>query len=313
LTTSDDQRYTRPPHPEEASAVLPHDLFSQYLAFVKVRRRPLTFTSYQSDLATFLKFLAATGIRPRKREIGPQMLDRYLAWLVDRGMAPATIERRLQALQSFFRWAIQRRFLRDDPFVGWEIPRAKAPVPRALTFEEERRIMAVLAAKRTRYARTVEMAIRLARFAGLRRGECNALRWENVDLIKGMVFVIGGKGDRDRAVPMPDAGLRRPLMAWWETAGRPECGSVLTGQRGRALPERALSRSIAIVCRAARVAGATFHTWRATYATRLLERGADPRTIQELLGHKSLDTTMRYLAVTDVRKWDAVQLLDQDV
>jgi site-specific recombinase XerD len=291
--------------------VLPHDLFSQYLDFIKHRRRPQTHISYQSDLRTFTRFLADTHIKPRKREIGPQLLDTYLAWLTTRSYAAPTIERRLQVLKNVFRWAIQRRFLRDDPFALWEIPRAKVPVVRALTREEERRILAVLATKRTRYARMVEMAIRLARFAGLRRGDCNALRWENVDLVKGVLYVIEGKGDQDAVVPIPDAGLRQPLVAWWEAAGRPESGCVLTGHRGQPLPIAALSRSIARLCRAARVVGATFHTLRATYATRLLEEEVDIRTIQILMRHKSLDTTMRYLEVTDARKREAAQRLDR--
>jgi site-specific recombinase XerD len=294
--------------------VLPHDLFHQYLTHIQHRRAPLTHVAYTADLKAFQKFLAASGLTARKREISPRLLDHYLAWLKGCGFSDGTIQRRLQGLKSFFRWGIKRQFLRDDPFVFWELPRAKQPLPRPLTPEEDMRLLAVLEdPAKTSFRRTVIMAIRLARFAGLRRSECNALQWQDVDLVKGMLIVRQGKGDRDRAVPIPDGGLRRPLIAWWETAGRPESGCVLTGLRGRPLQDRALSQSIKHVYRAARVAGATFHTLRTTYATRLLELGADIRTIQVLLGHASLNTTMRYLGITDLRKREAVNLLDKDL
>lgn len=311
LTGPTDQGYTQPPLEAD---VLPHDLFSQYLTHIQHRRSPLTHVAYTSDLKTFQKFLEAAGLKARKREISPALLDHYLAWLKGCQFADGTIQRRLQGLKSFFRWAVKRRYLRDDPFIHWELPRARQPLPRPLTPEEDMRLLGILGAPhKTSYRRTVIVAIRLARFAGLRRSECNALEWQDVDLVKGMLIVRHGKGDKDRAVPIPDAGLRQPLLAWWEAAGKPESGCVLTGLRHRPLHDRALSQSIKHVYRAARVADATFHTLRTTYATRLLELGADIRTIQVLLGHASLNTTMRYLGITDLRKREAVNLLDRDV
>ena len=292
--------------------MLPHDLFSQYLAFLKVRRQRHTHLGYRSDLKAFEKFLADSKTKVRKRDIGPRMLDAYLAWMKGRGFAKTTVQKRLQVLKSFFRWAIQREYLRDDPFLVWEIPRVTEIVPRALTPEEDMRLMRTLDSVR-RHDRTVAAGIRLARFAGLRVGECNALKWADVDLVKGTLIVRRGKGDKDRAVPIPDAGLRQPLIAHWEASGRPDSGCVLTGLRNQPLHEKALSRSIRRLYRAARVADATFHTLRATYATRLMERNVHPRTIQVLLGHQSLETTMRYLAVADLQKRQAVALLDQDI
>ena len=294
--------------------MLPHDLFAEYLLFVKARRRPLTFISYESDLKTFQKFVAETQIKPRKRDIGLRLLDSYLAWLKNRGLAPATVERRLQALKSFFRYACQRKILRDDPFVIWEIPRATEPDPNPLTPEEDIRLIQILSRPTPRrFDRVVLMGIRLARFAGLRRGECNALQWQDVELVKGTIRVIGGKGGKDRTVPIPDVGLRRPLVAWRGECGQPDSGYVLTGLTRRPLQPPALSRSSRRFLVAVRAVGKSFHDLRATYATRLLEKGVDVRTIQVLLGHTSLDTTMRYLQVVEPRKREAVDRLDEDL
>ena len=293
--------------------MLTHDLFAKYLAFLKVRRQRHTYLGYRSDLRAFEKFLAESKMTIRKRDIGARMLDAYLVWMKAQDFSKATVQKRLQVLKSFFRWAIQRKYLRDDPFLVWEIPRVTEIIPRALTPEEDMRLLTMLDHSPRRFDRTVATGIRLARFAGLRVGECNALKWGDVDLVKGTVIVRHGKGDRDRAIPIPDAGLRQPLIAHWEANGRPDSGSVLTGFRNQPLHEKALSRSIRRFYRAARVADATFHTLRATYATRLMERGVHPRTIQVLLGHQSLETTMRYLAVADLQKRQAVALLDQDL
>ncbi len=299
--------------PTEAD-VLPHDLFSQYLSHIQHRRKPLTHTAYTSDLKTFQKFLDATGLRARKREISPVMLDHYLAWLKACRFSDGTVQRRLQGLKSFFRWAIKRRYLRDDPFLFWELPRPPQTAPRALTADEDIRLLEVLDSRPPRrYQRMMLMATRLARFAGFRRSDCAAHCWEQSDLIKGTLVVRKGKGDKDRVVPIPDDGLLLPLIAWHEECGRPQEGYVLTGLLHQPLATQALSQSIVHVYRAARVVGATFHTLRVTYATRLLEHGATIREVQELLGHASLQTTERYTAVTDVRKRDAVRRLDKDL
>ena len=163
--------------------MLPHDLFTQYLTFVKARRRPLTHISYATDLMTFERFRSSVTIRPRKRDIGPGLLDSYLAWLRSRNLASATVERRLQGLKSFFRWAVQRKRVTTDPFALWEIPRAKDPAPRALSPEEDIRLTQLMdAPMRHRFDRMVVIGIRLARFGGLRVGECNGLRWEDTEL-----------------------------------------------------------------------------------------------------------------------------------
>jgi len=311
LTGTTDQGYSQPP--QEAD-VLPHDLFSQYLAHIQHRRSPLTHVAYTSDLKTFQKFLEAAGLKARKREISPALLDHYLAWLKGCQFSDGTIQRRLQGLKSFFRWAIKRRYLRDDPFLFWDLPRPPQTAPRALTAEEDMRLLSLLDSQPPRrYQRMMLMASRLARFAGFRRSECVAHRWEQSDLVKGMLIVRKGKGNKDRVVPIPDDGLLLPLMAWYEECGRPQDGYVLTGLLKQPLATQALSQSIVHVYRAAQVVDATFHTLRVTYATRLLEHGATIREVQELLGHASVRTTERYTAVTDLRKRDAVRRLDRDL
>lgn len=313
---------TAPPtsqYPHQASLgddvrqLIPSDLMARYLAFLATRRRPLTVISYTSDLNQFRRFLRGQQIH-RKGDVGPEVLDRYLRWMKTQYYTTATIERRLQSLQSFFRWAAERGYLRASPFLVWEIPRAPMPEPRPLTAEEDLRLLRLFDPwPRTRYDHMVILGVRMARFAGLRRGECNRLTWPDVDLLKGTAYIRHSKGDRDRAVPLPPRGLLGPLRDYWQNRDRPSRGVILTGLSNRPLPDKALSQAVRRLYRAASIVGATFHALRTTYATRLLEHGVDVRTIQLLLGHQSLDTTMRYLGVTDTRKKEAVQHLDADL
>lgn len=290
---------------------IPSDLMSAYLQFIRARRAPLTWEAYRHDLQTFRSYLESTGHLPRKREIGPSMLDGYLAWLRGRQHTPATIERRLQALKSFFDWSVKRSYLAKSPFLVWDVPRAKERLPRALSWDEDARMLAGLQTwPRRGFDRMVVMGVRLGRYAGLRVGECNRLAWTEVDLAKGRLQILHSKGDEDRDVPIPRDGLLTPLRAWWVQRGEPSRGSVLTGLYGQPLPPKCLSRAVQRLFTAAQIRGASFHTLRATYATRLDELGVHPSVIQKLLGHKSMETTMRYISVAEERKRSAVELLD---
>lgn len=294
--------------------LIPSDLMSAYLLFIQARRRPGTAITYTSDIRRFRLFLAQVGGVHRKREIGPRLLDHYLVWMRGEGLAPATLERRLQVLRSFFKWAVSRRYLRDDPFLAWEIPRAPKPLPRALSPGQDLRLLRSLEGPLLgRYQRMVALGIRLGRFAGFRVGECGRIAWEDADLTKRILIVRDSKGGQDRAVPIPVAGLARPLATWLEAEGRPSRGPILTGRFRRRLHADALREAAGKWFRAAGAVDATFHALRATYATRLMELGVPPTVIQRLLGHKNLNTTMRYLAVSDEGKREAADLLDQDL
>lgn len=296
--------------------LVPHDLMGRYLLWLRARYRPLTVIGYTSDLNLFLRYLSTVGESKRKRDIGPRMLDGYLIWMRAQGFTKATIERRLQSLRCFFNWAVARRYLRDNPFLVWDLPRAPEPIPRPLTPEQDIRLLGLLTTfPKTRYDRMVSVGIRLGRFAGLRVGECNRLRWEDVDLAqdKALLVIRESKGEESRVVPIPAAGLALPLRAWWEAEGRRSRGPVLTGLSRRPLHDKALTRSVHRFYAAASAVGATFHTLRTTFATRLAEKGVPVQVIQKLLGHKDIRTTMRYILVRDEPKRLAVKLLDEDL
>ena len=285
------------------------DLFQTYLAFVEARRSPLTLSAYSSDLRVFQKFCAEQMYQLEAIDLST--LDLYLGWLHKKNYSAFSIERRLQVLRSFYKWAVPRGHLNGDPFLVWEMPRAKQRVPRALSHQDDRRLLDLLVDwRRNAHDQMIATGIRLARFAGLRRGEVANLAWEDLDFTQEQLVVRHGKGDEDRIIPIPEEELVEPLRRWHAFMGRPTHGSLLKGITGGGLPDKSLSRGVHRFYRKAEIHYATFHTLRTTYATRLAELGVYPSVIQELLGHKSLETTMVYIAVAPAHKRAAVRLLD---
>lgn len=283
-------------------------LFQVYLDFVSARRTPLTFVAYRSDLRVFQKFLVK---QCQPSVIDLSMLDSYLAWLRRKNYAPTSIERRLQVLRSFHKWAAQRGHVNSDPFMLWDMPRAKQRVPRSLSHQDDQRLLDLLVGwRRNAHDQMVALGIRLARFAGLRRSEVANLDWRDLDFNQEQLVVRHGKGDEDRVIPIPEKELVDPLRRWHDFMGRPTHGPLLKGMMGGRLQAKSLSRGVHRFYRKAEIRHATFHTLRTTYATRLAEAKVYPSVIQQLLGHKSLETTMIYIAVADEHKREAVRLLD---
>lgn len=294
--------------------MVPHDLIHTYLRVAAPRLRPTTVTSYRSDLFQFSAWMESRATSLRKKDVQLAAIEDYQADLHARGLSPRTIERKMQSLRAFFAWAHKRKAIRASPMADYRIPRPDERLARVLTPEEESRVFAVLEVCAHPFdLRAGIPAVRLARYGGLRRGECLALAWENTDLGKMQLFILDAKGGQDRPVPIPQQNLGRCLLDLWVATGRPMRGPVLRGLRHQRISPVSLNDAIRRYYRQARVEGATFHTLRHTYATRLVELGVHARVIQILLGHKSLQTTQRYMHVADAAKRQAADLLDEPV
>lgn len=238
-------------------------------------------------------------------------LRRFLAGLADR--SPSTRARKLAALRTFFAWCRREGHVRDDPTALLGSPRVPRRLPRPLPVDDcaallDRGLEArPQESHRERLLRLRDAALlELLYGAGLRASETAGLDVRDVDLVRGEVRVRG-KGGRERIVPLPDAA-REALDAWLRLRRRPGvlaeplfCSARSLGRGGppRRLDPRDLRR---ILVRRARRAGLVDrvhpHRLRHSYATHLLDMGADLREIQELLGHRSLSTTERYTAVS---------------
>jgi integrase/recombinase XerC len=270
-----------------------------------------TLRAYLSDVR---QFAASAGVAPeavRSEEVRAFLAERH------RRQAPSTLGRKLASLRTFFRFLVREGRREADPCVGLPAPRAPKGLPRPLAVDDCHVLLEgeeVGAGARTEDAPT-DVALRdqamleLLYGAGLRVGELVALDVRDVDLHRGEVRVWG-KGDKERIVPIPGVA-GEALRAWLDVRSRPGfLGEPLfvslrrkkPGPSPRRLDARDVRRRLG---RRALEKGLPDrvhpHRLRHSYATHLLDMGADLRAIQELLGHASLSTTQKYTAVSAER------------
>jgi integrase/recombinase XerC len=278
---------------------------------------PHTARAYASDLRQF-------GAHVGGKAPGKLRADDVRGFLAERHArdSAASLGRRLAALRAFFRFLVREGVLAADPSAGIPAPRVPRRLPRPLAIDDCQVLMsppasgasvpraASGASGETSWAELRDAALaELLYGAGLRVGELVALDVRDVDLASGEVRVMG-KGGKERIVPLP-AAARAALAAW--LAPRRRTPGVLgeplftalrarRGETPRRLDPRDVRRRLARRALAAGLADRVHpHRLRHSYATHLLDMGADLRAIQELLGHASLSTTQKYTAVSAER------------
>ena len=272
-----------------------NDPLAAFLRHLSVERNASVHTlrSYRTDLTDFQRFLQERGV-PGFAAADSRTVRAWLAALHTRGLQPASVGRRLAALRSCFRFLVRRGALELNPAREIRGPRQPRPLASFLPIDEVTQLVdgrAVGGAARERDLAMLEVLYA----SGLRVSELSGLDVDALDRAERTVRVLG-KGRKERIVPY-GAAAARGLDAWLARRGdRP--GPLFTNARGGRLGVRSIHT---IVRRAARAAGLTRrvspHTLRHTFATHLLDGGADLRMIQELLGHSRLSTTQRYTHV----------------
>lgn len=265
---------------------------------------PATAEAYRRDVSAFMDFAARHGLDD-PASVDRRVLRRYVAHLGTRDYATSTVARRVSALRRYFRWSVRRGIVDADPTIGLRAPAGGSRLPRVLRQEEIDRLLdepGPVVDDDPPHRRTRDEAVlELLYGSGLRVAELCGLRREDVDLATSTIRVLG-KGDKWRKVPITP-GARDALDAWlctgrsaYEHARSPE-HVVFLNQRGHALGPRDCRR---IIDRRA-VQPTHPHALRHTFATHLLDGGADLRAVQELLGHSDLQTTQRYTHVSATR------------
>jgi integrase/recombinase XerC len=270
-----------------------------------------TLTAYRRDLtqlATFLERLRRSLATATLHD-----LRRFLAQLSTLGYARASVARRVGAIHTFYRWAVANGHVRSDPAALLGRPKVASRLPVVLRVPEAAALVETPEpATADEVGRAVALRDRaileLMYGSGLRVSEVAGLTIDRVDLGRGRVVVLG-KGSKERDLPLSDPA--RDALAAWVREGRPVMAG--DGQRALFLNRRKGSLGVRDIRRlVGRYGGAalagrriTPHTLRHSFATHLLEGGADIRAVQELLGHASVATTQRYTHVSRSRLFDA--------
>jgi site-specific recombinase XerD len=267
-------------------------------------RRPRTVDAYRRDAVHAARALSAVGFDDPRR-IGRDELRGYLADLADSGAARATIARRTSTLRTWFALLERRGLMSADPASMLGTPKQGRHLPRVLRVDQ---VEALIEATDTASPTGLRdrALIELLYASGARVEEACTLTLDRLDLAQSQVR-LEGKGGKDRIVPIGGAAIRalraylgtaRPVLLAGAVgrapAARPTDGVVLRGDRGGPLGTRDARTIVGRLADAAGVGHVTPHTLRHSFATHLLEGGADLRVVQELLGHASLATTQRY-------------------
>lgn len=251
---------------------------------------PNTIEAYGRDLSQL--FRSAGTVDPGA--IGRGHIRRHLGSLQRGGLDKRSVARKLSAIKAFFRFCAREGLCRTNPAQGIRAPRADRKLPSFLSERQAEQAMRPAAPGESQEGRDNAL-LEVLYGSGLRASELVGLRAGDVDLGAGVAKVTG-KGGKQRMVPLTRQSLKRlgPLVA-----GLSPDSPVFAGSRGGTLGRRQLQRIVRRRIRAAGYGGkASPHVLRHTFATHLLDRGADLKAVKELLGHASLSTTQVYTHVS---------------
>ncbi len=278
------------------------DLLARYVDHLRAERNlsPYTVRNYQADVSEFLGFMKQTGVESIPA-IDRVILRRYLAWLEKQGRARTSIARKIAEVRSFFRFLVREGVIERNPLTNFSSPKVEKRLPSFLTGKEARNLLNSPSAP-SPLAQRDQAILELLYAAGLRVSEVVGLNLGDLSL-DSREARVRGKGSKERIVIM---GL--PAVHALESyikkgrhrlIGQRATSAVFLNKQGGRLSQRSIQ---SIVKKHALAAGITKrvtpHTMRHTFATHLLDGGADLRSVQELLGHEKLSTTQLYTHVT---------------
>jgi len=278
------------------------DLFLNY-ATVEKGLSGNTIEAYGRDLTRYADFLEKSGVDAPDR-ISPSMIVRYLVRLKEEGLSPRSRARILVSLRMFHKFLFAEKLSSANPTVNIEAPRSLNSLPRILSSDDVDRLLQSPSGQSPLALRDRAM-FELLYATGLRVSELAQLKVSNLHIQVGYIMTLG-KGSKERIVPMGESAMT--ALTDYLSQGRPQLGKdilspcVFLNRSGKGLTRQGVWK---IIGRRAAQAGIsrkiTPHTLRHSFATHLLENGADLRAVQTMLGHADISTTQIYTHVTRER------------
>ena len=283
-----------------------------FLDYIRLNRNasPHTVTAYESDLSQFIAFAGEhTGRRHtlQPKHLSLDVIRGYLGELYRQGQARTSVARKVSALRTFTRYLRREGFIDADPAVLAVAPKREQKVPAHLSVDEMSQLLEMPDIS-TPLGRRDRAILELFYASGIRLSELVALDLEDVDLSGRMVRVMG-KGRKERIVPF-NKSAEKCLRQWYSDRAAltrsddhrrrtsDQASPLFVNARGGRLTGRSVQRMVArYVATCSTRFGISPHALRHSFATHLLQAGADLRAIQELLGHVRLSTTQRYTHV----------------
>jgi len=268
----------------------------KFLSYLEIEKNysPHTILNYKLDLNEFTKQLGSTSVK----DVAYLHLRKYLAELRNKQHKPRTLARKLSAIRSFYRFLHREGHIKANPALLMVTPKLDKTLPKFLSEKEmaqliESPLLKDISGKRDRAIMETLYS------AGLRVSELVGLNIENVDLISNMVKVMG-KGKKERLVPIGDQAVA--AIKDYVDSRKQQRSALFLNKNGTRLSARAVRDIIhKHILKTSVKMNVSPHVLRHSFATHLLDRGADLRSVQELLGHVNLSTTQIYTHVTTDR------------
>ncbi|MDD4169932.1 MAG: site-specific tyrosine recombinase XerD [Desulfotomaculaceae bacterium] len=281
-------------------------LIDEFIYYLAVERglAKNTIMSYQLDLIGYLEFCRSYGLSSLEQADRNTVMS-YLFQLQLTGCSPATVSRHLAATRSFYKYLVSEDTITKDPTTELEFPKLTKKLPRVLTLAEMELLLGQPLLSEPIGIRDKAM-LELLYATGLRVSELVSLNMEHVNLESGFIRCFG-KGAKERIVPLGDVAAR--YLKEYLIRGRSklktsssDISTLFFNQRGRRLTRQGCWKIIKKYALKANIdKEITPHTFRHSFATHLLENGADLRSVQEMLGHEDISTTQIYTHLTKQR------------
>jgi integrase/recombinase XerD len=281
------------------------NLIDQFLDYLSVERglSGNTIESYSRDLRKYADFLKKRGIKS-VNESSRKDITSFMLKLKDSGLSANSISRNLVAIKVFYKFLTRERFIKDDPAAVLDSPKLWKKLPDVLTLNEVEKILAAPDNKDPRQIRD-KAALELMYATGMRVSEIINLKTEGINKDLGIVRCLG-KGQKERIVPVGKSAMK--AMDFYLQKARSRLLKNKTSpylfvtQQGRKMSRINFWKLIKKYTKLCRInKKITPHTLRHSFATHLLERGADLRVVQELLGHANISTTQIYTHINKDR------------
>ncbi|WP_255259801.1 tyrosine recombinase XerC [Lentibacillus sp. CBA3610] len=278
--------------------------FKVYLQIEK-NASPFTVQYYMDDLKNFFTFLQQENIS-NFQDVTYRTIRLYLTRLYERKLGRRSVSRKISSLKSFYRFLERNRQVTDNPFIHISLPKAAKPIPGFLYTEELEKLFEINDLTDPIGQRN-QALIETLYATGIRVSECQRMNIEDIDFSIGTMFITG-KGNKERYIPF--GRFAEVALETYINNGREKLQSkstsstnaVFLNARGGPLTARGIRLILnKMVEKAALTVHVHPHKLRHTFATHMLNEGADLRTVQELLGHDNLSSTQIYTHVTKDR------------
>jgi len=281
------------------------ELIETFLNYLTVERglSKNTIISYGEDLRAFCGFIKSHSIDSLSKTAKNDVID-FMLSQKDKGISPNSIARRLAAIRMFYRFLVRERILKADPTSLIDSPKLWKKVPDTLSVNEVESLLSQPNPRNNQGIR--DKAILETLYAtGMRVSEVSALKSDNVNLEIGFLRCIG-KGNKERIIPIGKKAIHS--IGRYLAAARPamlkkrQCEDLFVSRFGKKISRQSLWKLIKRYAKQARIKKPIKpHTLRHSFATHLLERGADLRSVQEMLGHSNIATTQVYTHINKDR------------